>query len=230
MLKRIHLKCLWGQRDQSRNLQWSGKRDGNLGLLIGDGEGVVEFKRYLVGKSGRTWWWIRCQRMGEKGVSRTILSGELGEWWYHPWIRKHWERAKDEVDINHCEQVWACWLQITACYHVLEDTTHILFWRGCGASCLFGLHLGHWVSGFWGERAGSQEPLRCSHFANGFGTLAKESPQKSFTSLKQICILRCPTQFTRPLRGESERVILSEADVRCHLRKYIDCNSWRLRH
>lgn len=50
----------------------SGKRDGNLGLLIGAGEGLDEFKRYSVGKGGRSRL-IICQGMREKGFQNDFL-------------------------------------------------------------------------------------------------------------------------------------------------------------
>lgn len=149
---------------------------------------------------------------------------ELDGWCYYPWIRKHWRRERDKADATIVNWFGPVDYKITACCHVLEDTAHILFLEGvallvwfvfgaseamvpemradwvAGASSLFLCYIQLQDSG-WGI-----VPELC-HLLSGLG----------YTH-------RYPTQLTRPLR-ENERVILNEADVRCHFRKYIDCNS-----
>lgn len=142
---------------------------------------------------------------GEGGFKDNLMIRfwlvELDGWWYHPWIRKHWKRAEDEAGITTASWFSTCWLHVTACYRVLEDTAHILFVCMCvvggDAPCLFGVYLGHlrqW-SLRW-EWAGSQEVPLCSHFRASFGAMSKELPQDSITSsLKRAVVSSAQTSL-----------------------------------
>lgn len=108
---------------------------------------------------------------------------ELDGRWYHPWIRKHWRRAKDKADVT----LWTGLRLLTTDDSLLPcPWRHYTypFMRGGGKCPLF-VWLAFEAFEAWSLRwewAGSQEPF-CSHFTANFGTLAKELPWNSVALL-----------------------------------------------
>lgn len=90
--------------------------------------------------------------------------------------------------------------------------------------CIWGI----WGSGLWDESGlGAKSFLFVPTSEPALELCLRNCPRTQLPLLWS-CSLKCPNQLTRWLRGRNERVILNEADGRCHLQKYIDCDFWRL--
>lgn len=150
---------------------------------------------------------------------------ELDGRWYHPWIRKHWRRARDKADVT----LWTGLGLLTTDHSLLLcPWRHYTYPLGGGegsAPCMFGLHLRR---SLWDENGLGVRSLFVPISQPTLELWLRNCLRTQLLSSEMGCTCRCPSQLTRPLRGENERVILNEADVRYHLRKCIDGNSWRL--